>query len=163
MSEVTETSEGPPRRHWGVRNPQDFYGGLALLALAAFAIWASRDLPGMRGFAFGPGTAPRLFSGLLGAIGAIIALMGFFTNGPGLERFGFRGPIFVIAAVLFFAGAIRPIGLVVTTFLTILISAAASAEVRWVETAIWAIGLTIFCALLFPYALNLPLQLWPRF
>ena len=64
-------SEGrrPPRTGAGfafkVRGPRDFYGGLALIGLAIVAIWASGDLPGTHGFAFGPGTAPRLFAGLL--------------------------------------------------------------------------------------------------
>ena len=39
----------------------------------------------------------------------------------------------------------------------------ATEEIRWVETLIWCAILTAFCALLFPYGLNLPLQLWPRF
>ena len=45
-----------------VQNPQDVYGGMALILLSLIAFVASNDLPGMRGFAFGPGTAPRLFA-----------------------------------------------------------------------------------------------------
>src|SRR5205814_1816035 len=30
-----------------IRSPRDFWGGLALVLVAAFAIWASSDLPGM--------------------------------------------------------------------------------------------------------------------
>ena len=45
-----------------VKNQQDFYGGMALILLSLIAFVASNDLPGMRGFAFGPGTAPRLFA-----------------------------------------------------------------------------------------------------
>ena len=44
-----------------VRGPQDFVGGVALMAIALFALWASSDLQGMRGFSFGAGTAPRMF------------------------------------------------------------------------------------------------------
>ena len=51
-----------------VKNQQDFYGGMALILLSLIAFVASNDLPGMRGFAFGPGTAPRLFAFTLGAI-----------------------------------------------------------------------------------------------
>ena len=38
-----------------IRGPQDFYGGLVLVLLAILALVASADLPGQRGFAFGPG------------------------------------------------------------------------------------------------------------
>src|SRR5215475_4247586 len=76
-----------------IRNEQDFYGGLVLVAVALFAFWASRDLPGMRGFAFGPGTAPRLFAGILGAIGLGVALIGLFTDGPKIPRIAVRGTL----------------------------------------------------------------------
>src|SRR5262249_25754949 len=52
-----------------VRAPQDFYGGAALVGLAVIAMLASNELPGQRGFAFGPGTAPRLFATLLATLG----------------------------------------------------------------------------------------------
>jgi len=146
-----------------IRNPQDFYGGLALVGLALFALWASRDLPGMHGFAFGPGTAPRLFAILLGIIGAAVAAIGFFTKGPRLEHYAIRGPLFITASILVFAATIRPLGLVISSFATIVVCAAATSEVRWIETIIWAAVLTLFCSLLFPYGLNLPMQLWPRF
>src|ERR1700740_1432171 len=53
-----------------VRGPQDFVGGIALMAIALFALWASSDLQGMHGFSFGAGTAPRMFAVLLLGLGA---------------------------------------------------------------------------------------------
>jgi len=50
-----------------VHAPRDFYGGIVLVMLPVFALIASAELPGQRGFAFGPGTAPRLFSLVLAA------------------------------------------------------------------------------------------------
>jgi putative tricarboxylic transport membrane protein len=157
---VDQTAGSPPKGV--IRNPKDFWGGLALVGLAAFALWASRDLPGMHGFAFGPGTAPRLFAGMLAVLGAGVAIVGFLTDGPRLERYYIRGPLFITVALITFAVMIRPVGLVVTSFVTIVIAAAGTNEVRWIETIIWAAVLTIFCSLLFPYGLNLPFQLWPR-
>jgi hypothetical protein len=199
-----------------IRNQQDFYGGLVLVAVALFALWASRDLPGMRGFAFGPGTAPRLFASILAILGLGITALGLFTDGPPVERVTVRGtvlgalliaifaavssyatpittalglrqyetvvaaivvllvtivlargadrgPLYVVAGTLIFAGTIRPLGLVVASFISIVVCAAATVEVRWREAILWAAGLTIFCALLFVYALNLPFNFWPRF
>ena len=217
MSDGVPASSGDPQRRSAIGNSQDFYGGLILVAFAAFALWASRDLPGMRGFAFGPGTGPRIFAMLLGAFGALIAVMGYFTKGgPGLERFAIRsvllgalmvfvfvlisrytgplasalgmrqgetviaalvvlgltiwiargperGPLYVTTSILIFAGTIRPLGLVLASFVSIVVSAFASLEVRWRETILWAAALTAFCAFLFPYALNLPFSFWPRF
>src|SRR5215210_1625263 len=146
-----------------VRNPQDFYGGLVLMGLAVFAIVASITLPGMRGFAFGPGTAPRLFAYILAGLGLLIGAMGLVTDGPKIERYRIRGPVFITAAILLFGFTIRSLGLVTASFLCVVTCALAAEDVRWKETLIWAVILTAFCSVLFPYGLNLPFQLWPRF
>ena len=146
-----------------VHGPRDLYGGVALIMLATVALIASADLPGQRGFAFGPGTAPRLFSFVLAAIGAAVALGGVFAEGPPIEKYRIRGPFFVIIAILAFAAMIRPFGLVPSTFLAFMVSILGSTEMRWIESLIAAVGMTLFCVLLFVYLLNLPFQLWPRF
>jgi len=146
-----------------VHAPRDLYGGIALMMLATVALIASSDLPGQRGFAFGPGTAPRLFSFVLAALGAAVALGGVFAEGPPIEKYRIRGPFFVIIAILAFAAMIRPLGLVPATFLTFVVSILGSTEMRWVESLIAAVVMTLFCVLLFVYLLNLPFQLWPRF
>jgi len=202
-----------------LRAPKDFFGGVMLIGLSLFAFWASSDLPGMRGFAFGPGTAPRLFAYALMLVGFGVVLMGLFLDGPPEEPFAFsgplggavlivalipityysgrigrilpgvapdiivaalgatvvlllafllqrvapRGPIFITAATLIFAVTVRPLGLVFASFVSLMVSAYATHEIRWVETLIWAVVLTTFCSILFPWGLNLPLQLWPRF
>ena len=162
MSEKVKAEVQAPRAAGKIRNPQDFWGGLVLVCFAIFALWASSDLTGHRGFQFGPGTAPRMFAIMLGVMGVIIMLIGLTTDGPKLQRYAIRGPVLVTASILFFAVAIRPLGLVFTSFLTVLIAASASDEVRWIETVIWSAFLSLFCSLLFPKALNLPLQLWPE-
>jgi hypothetical protein len=58
---------------------------------------------------------------------------------------------------------IRPFGLMISSFLTFMISATASKETRWLEATIVAVALTGFCVLLFVYLLNLPFQLCPQF
>ncbi|MEJ0077797.1 MAG: tripartite tricarboxylate transporter TctB family protein [Alphaproteobacteria bacterium] len=218
MSEGQGGASAPATRNT-IRGPRDFWGGLALVLVAAFALWASSDLPGMRGFAFGPGTAPRLFAYFLMALGFGVMLVGLLTDGPPMEPFTFtgtfggavlvvalvpiyffatqigkmvpnvshdvvlaaagtvvvvvlaflmthvapRGPLFITAATIIFAIAVRPLGLVIASYISLVISANATKEVRWIETLAWCAVLTAFCSLLFPYGLNLPLQLWPRF
>src|SRR5688572_2220902 len=177
MSEVPNSAT--PRRHGLIRSPQDFWGGVVLIAVAAFALWAGSDLPGMRGFAFGPGTAPRLFAyGLMG-LGVAVVLIGLLTDGPPEEpfsmsgplggavlvvilipmtiyanrlgklipgiapdvllaaletvvlvglaifvsRFAPRGPVLITAATLIFAISVRPLGLVISSYIAIVVAA----------------------------------------
>lgn len=175
MSEEAKTSPRGSGFQFKVRGPRDFYGGLALIGLAIIAIWASGDLPGQSGFAFGPGTAPRMFATLLAVIGAVVALTGLFMDGPKIEKFAFRGPAYVVVAILLFALMIRgvgldfigiplrlpPLGLVPSTFVAFMVSIMGSSEMRWIESLIAAVAMTIFCVVLFVYLLALPFQLWP--
>jgi putative tricarboxylic transport membrane protein len=110
-------------------------------------------------------------------MGAIVALTGLFVEGPPIEKFAFKGPSFVVVAILLFAVMIRgasleyvhlpfnipAFGLIPSTFVAFMISIMGSSEMRWVESLLAAIGMTIFCVALFVYALQLPFQLWPSF
>jgi putative tricarboxylic transport membrane protein len=176
------SEEAKPSLHKGgfqfkVRGPRDFWGGLALIGLAIVALWASSDLPGQHGFAFGPGTAPRMFAMLLAIVGALVALTGLFIDGPAIEKYAVRGPLLVLIGILSFAALIRgidlhfiglplavpPLGLIPSTFLAFVISASGSRETRRVESLIAAAGMTLFCVIVFVYLLQLPFQLWPSF
>lgn len=173
MSEQAGTSPHRGRFRLKVRGPRDFYGGLALAVLAAVALWAAADLPGLQGFTFGPGTAPRLFAGLLVAVGVLVAVNGLLYDGPPIEAFAVRGPTFVVAAIVAFAVMIRgadlylfhfpALGLIPSTFGAFTISMLGSREMRWVESLLAATGMTVFCMVLFVYLLQLPFQLWPEF
>lgn len=162
MPDGSDVAEGP-RSSGLIKGPQDFWGGLAIVAVALFAFYASSDLPGMHGFSFGPGTAPRLFAGLLLAFGVIITAMGALIPGQGLQRWHLRGVVLTIASILIFAATIRSLGLVLASYISFMVGAAASDETRWIEAAIVGAVLTAGCAILFPYVLALPFQLWPEF
>ena len=163
MSNGTHSSTGGSGFRFKIRAPRDFFGGLVLIAIAIIALFATRELSGMHGFAFGPGTAPRMFAIMLALAGASVALSGVMFDGPAIEKYAFRGPVLVFISILSFAAMIRPLGLVLATYVTFMISISGSREMRPVESLIAATGMTIFCVLLFVYLLQLPFQLWPAF
>src|SRR5438132_5097151 len=109
-SHVPEQSILP---NW-IKGPQDFFGGLALVLIALFALWASSDLQGMRGFSFGAGTAPRMFAYLLLGLGIAVMVVGLVTEGAHLAKYHWRGPLFVSLSIISFASMIRPIGLILS-------------------------------------------------
>src|ERR1700681_3466078 len=94
-------SQGPVRSimpKW-VRGPQDFVGGIALMAIAIVALWASSDLHGMHRFSFAAGTAPRMFAGLLRVLGFAVMVIGLIADGAHLQTYAWRGPLFVSLAI----------------------------------------------------------------
>ncbi|MBX9589836.1 MAG: tripartite tricarboxylate transporter TctB family protein [Hyphomonadaceae bacterium] len=165
LQEASMTDGVDPKAHGGlrIRNPQDFWGCLALIGLALFSLWAGSDLPGIQGFSFGPGTAPRVFAVCLLVLAGGVLLWSIIAAGPAVGRFHARGPIVVMASILAFAAMIRPLGLFITTFACFMIAAAASKETRWLETTLTAFFFTIGAVLLFFYGLSLQFQLWPAF
>jgi putative tricarboxylic transport membrane protein len=144
-----------------IRSPQDFFSGLVLIAFAALVLWLTRDLPGMQGANFGPATAPRLLATALLLVGAIIVAGGVLVDGPRLERWEVRGPVLLIASIIFFAATVRTLGLAVSSFGTVIIASAATKEVRWMESVLWSAILTAAAVGVFYYGLKLPFKPWP--
>src|SRR5437762_12081409 len=100
MSDTPSTGAGKSITPKWIRGPQDFVGGIALMAIALFALWASSDLQGMHGFSFGAGTAPRMFAVLLLGLGFAVTVVGLVAEGPHLATYHWRGPLFVSLSIL---------------------------------------------------------------
>lgn len=154
-----------------VRGPQSLVGGLGLLALGAFAVWAGSDLPQGTLGAMGPGLMPRWLAIGVAVCGVALVAAGFLKRGDPLPPVAWRGIIVVVAAILAFAVTIRPValgpvttpglGLIVAGPLAILIGGYASPEARLKELVILALFLTAGCMLLFGDLLNLPIPIFP--
>lgn len=144
-----------------LRAPQDFAAGLFLIALSVFALWQSAELSMGTLRHLGPGMVPHALAVLLALCGLILALNALRRDGPTLERWGMRGPVFVFGSAILFAMTIRPLGLAVAGPLLIIISGMASHETRWRETLVFGIAMTAFCLVLFRLLLSLPIPVAP--
>jgi hypothetical protein len=142
-----------------IRGPQNFVSGLALVALALFAIYLVKDLPQGTLRAMGPAMLPRWLAIGVGLCGAALAVIGLLRDGEGLEKWTFRGPVFVAIGIIAFAFTIRQFGLVVAGPLALMIGGFASDETRPKELVIFAVIMTAFCIGLFRYALNQPMPI----
>lgn len=139
-------------------------GGVGLVAASALALFVSRNLDTGTLAEIGPGLFPRALAVLLFGLGAVIVVLGLRRNGnDGVEPavWSLRGPLFILGAVLLFGLSVRSLGLVLATPLAILVAGLADRHTRWPELAGFAVALTVFCALLFRFALKLPIPLAP--
>ncbi|MFD2223918.1 tripartite tricarboxylate transporter TctB family protein, partial [Microvirga arabica] len=87
---------------------QDCAGGLVLIALAALALWLTRDLDQGTLNAMGPAMLPRWLAIAVGLSGLALLVFAFIKHGDALERWNLRGPVFVIGGIVAFALTIRP-------------------------------------------------------
>jgi hypothetical protein len=159
-------------RQGPVRAPQSLAGGLFLVALAALALWLSRDLSRGTLSAMGPGMLPDWLAIGVGLCGLALLVFAFLRTGEALERWSLRGPVLVVAAILAFAVTIRPfsigalaspgLGLVAAGPLAIIVGGFASPEARLRELVILSLSLTPFCMVLFGDLLNLPIPIFPQ-
>ncbi len=139
---------------------QDFLGGLAVIGVAALAYWLARKLPASAaGGGMGPGALPKGLAVLLGGLGVLLLLNAF--KGERLARWSVRGPLFVLGALILFGVTVRPLGLALAGPILIAAAGFASSEVRWRETLIYGLAMTVFCVALFKFALGLPIPLAP--
>ena len=100
------------------RNVRIALGFATLLALAALAFYAARDLPGMRGFAFGPGTFPRAVSLMMGVLGGLVLIEGLVRRAVTNRSFAVVPGIVVVLSGTAFILMIKPLGLVVTSIVS---------------------------------------------
>ncbi len=93
----------------------------------------------------------------------MVVLIGRFA--PGRADRTARPRVHHGRATLIFAITVRPLGLVISSYVALVIASIRDrGRIRWLEAVIWAAVLT--AVLLDPVplrGLNLPLQLWPRF
>ncbi|CAN1510373.1 Protein of unknown function DUF1468 [Rhabdaerophilaceae bacterium] len=145
------------------RSPQDIFGGALLVAIAALALIMVNHLPATGRVGFASGTAPRLFAyGLLG-LGAWVMISGFLREGPKLGNIAWRGLATILGSVLLFAVSIRYFGLALTGVPMVMLASLAARDGNPLESFIFAVGMTVFCSVLFPYLLGQPIPLWPTF
>lgn len=151
--------EADVRRAGLVRAPQNLAAGLSLVALTAFSLWAGRNLPHGTLRSMGPGMMPRAIAVLMGAIGVGLVIASLVRQGDRIERWSFRGPLLITAGVLAFAITIRSPGLLVAGPLVSMVGGAAAPDVRPKELFVFGLVMTVFCAGLFRYALQLPIPI----
>jgi putative tricarboxylic transport membrane protein len=144
-----------------VRAPQDAAAGVFLLAIAAFALWQSSELPTGTLRQLGSGMIPHLLVVLLAICGSALIINACLAEGAGLERWSLRGPVLILGAAILFAVSIRPLGLAVSGPVLILISGLASPDTKWRETFVFGIVMTAFCLGLFKLLLSLPIPVAP--
>lgn len=82
-----------------IRAPQNFFAGLALIALAAFAIWATSDLPQGTLRAMGPAMLPRWLAIGVGGCGLALSVLSLFSEGAPI-RVADYGALVAFALVL---------------------------------------------------------------
>lgn len=141
-------------------NAKDVAAGLIFVAVGlAFGSMATGlDLGTARHM--GPGYFPLFLAAILVILGIAIAWQGLRRPAEAIGGMPWRGLVLVVATPILFGLTLRGVGLVPAIVGVVLISAAASVMSRLLPTVVLAVGLTVFCALVFIKGLGLPIALF---
>jgi hypothetical protein len=140
---------------------QNLLAGLVMIVVAAVAAVQGWSLSMGTLRHIGPGMIPTVLAALLALIGAILILQWWRGDRVATGRWPLRAPIFILGAAVMFGLVVRPLGLSVAGPLLVFVAAIASHETRWIETVLFAVGMTVFCLVLFRYLLSLPIAVAP--
>lgn len=140
-----------------VSHPQDFWSGLLFIVIGALGVYLGRNLAFGSMTRMGPGFLPAVLSWTLIGLGAIILLRGVARAGDAIQPSRWRPQIMIAVAIVLFAQLIERIGLAPTVFVVTIVAALASDEMRWRDTLMVAVGLSVVCTLLFIKVLGLPM------
>lgn len=133
--------------------------GAVFLVIAALFALGTTELPLGSAIRMGPGYFPLMLAIILGGLGAIILVKGLGRAPSPIGRIPWRGLVFILAAPIVFGLTVRGLGLAPSIALVAAIATLASARATPLLIVALAVGLTVFCLIVFHYGLGLPYAL----
>jgi putative tricarboxylic transport membrane protein len=140
-----------------IRSTKDFWSGLIYIFFGLSAVLIARDYGMGAALKMGAAYFPTLLGSLLIIIGAISVIRGFVIRGAPVGAFAIKGLLMIVGSTLLFGLTVRGAGLAIALPVSVILSAAASSRFRWKPTLLMAVGLTLFCVLVFVKGLGVPL------
>lgn len=140
-----------------IRSTKDFCSGLIYLFFGASAILLGRDYGMGSAVKMGAAYFPTLLGYLLVLIGGLAMVRSFIVKGSPVGAFAVKSLLMVVGAVVLFGLIVRGAGMAMALPLLVVVSALASRRFAWRPTLLMAVGLTLFCVLVFLKGLGIPL------
>jgi len=148
-----------------IKNTKDFYAGLVFLLFGIPAMILSRWYQIGTAAKMGPGYFPFLLGGLLTALGLVILLRSLSKEEGTKEvlTFHVKPAFLVLSSVVLFGLLLRPLGLLLSTVLLVIVSSKASFEFKLKEAILNALVLLAIVLIIFIYLLKFQIPVWPSF
>lgn len=139
-------------------DPKDLLFGVLFVGFAIiFAIYSYATLPIGTPARMGPGFFPLVLAAILAIFGLIVGIRAFGRSATPLTLVTPRAFVLVILAPIVFGLTVRTLGFAIGIALITGMSAFASRHMTVSLSIKIAIGFSVFCVLVFHYALNMPI------
>lgn len=142
-------------------NRSDLGAGAIFIAIGLFfAITTLMELDVGSARRMGPGYFPIMLSGILIALGVVIAAKSIGRSDEARGPLPWRGLVVLLSVPVIFGFLVRPLGMAPVLLITTFITSFASRRMGMRAAVLLAIGLTVFCVVVFSFGLGLPLRLF---
>lgn len=143
-----------------IRDPKDFWSGVIFVVFGLAAVIIGRDYSMGSAGRMGPAYFPTVLGGLLTVIGSIGIVRSMIKAGNPVGRFAIREIFLVMLSVVIFGILVRGAGLAIAVALVVMVSGYASLKFKVGPYLILAVGLAVFCVLVFVKGLGLPMPMF---
>jgi len=143
-----------------IRDPKDFWSGVIFVIFGLAAVIIGRDYSMGTAGRMGPAYFPTILGGLLTLIGLVGVVRSMVKSGGPVGRFAIREIFLVMLAVVVFGVLVRGAGLAISVILLVMVSGYASVKFKPGPYLLLAVGLAVFCVLVFVKALGLPMPMF---
>ena len=142
-------------------NRSDLGAGAIFIAIGLFfGVTTLLELDVGTARRMGPGYFPIMLSGILIALGLVIAAKSIGHGDDERGPLPWRGLVVLLSVPVIFGVLIRPLGMAPVLALTTFVTSFASRRMSVKAAVLLAIGLTVFCVAVFNFGLGLPLRLF---
>jgi len=148
-----------------IRSQKDFASGLMFMLVGFGFSFVARGYSMGTAAKMGPGYFPFWLGIVLAILGALVLWGSLSSKGEEdqLARWDIKTLLWILGAVVLFGLLLKPLGMVLSVIVLVLVSSMASHEFSWKGTILNAIILVLISLGAFVYGINLQMPVWPAF
>ncbi|MBF6986804.1 MULTISPECIES: tripartite tricarboxylate transporter TctB family protein [Cupriavidus] len=148
-----------------IRSQKDFASGLMFILVGFGFSWVARGYSMGTAAKMGPGYFP-FWLGIVLALLGVLVLWGSLSSKAEedqLARWDIKTLLWILGSVVLFGLLLKPLGMVLSVLVLVLVSSMASHEFSWKGAILNAIILVLISLGAFVYGINLQMPVWPAF
>ncbi|CAG9187507.1 MULTISPECIES: tripartite tricarboxylate transporter TctB family protein [Cupriavidus] len=148
-----------------IRSQKDFASGLMFILVGFGFSWVARGYSMGTAAKMGPGYFPFWLGVVLALLGVLV-LWGSLSakaEEDHLARWDIKSLLWILGAVVLFGLMLKPLGMVLSVLVLVLVSSMASHEFNWKGAILNSIILVLISLGAFVYGINLQMPVWPAF
>jgi len=148
-----------------IRSQKDFASGLMFILVGFGFSWVARGYSMGTAAKMGPGYFPFWLGVVLALLGALVlwSSLSSKTEEDQLARWDIKTLLWILGSVVLFGLLLKPLGMVLSVLVLVLVSSMASHEFSWKGAVLNAIVLVLISVGAFVYGINLQMPVWPAF